>query len=63
MNWNVTRKTATWLQQADLRLIICRSYFDLISGYSRPIICRSYSDLISSYRSWSYFHTRRNSYV
>jgi len=29
MKCNVTRQTATWLQQADLRPIICRSYFGL----------------------------------
>jgi len=47
MKCNVTRQTAIWLQQADLILIICRSYFDLISGYSRPILGRSYADHIS----------------
>jgi len=58
MKCNVTRQSATWLQQADLisgysRLILgwlfwvtaCRSQADLISGYSRPIICRSYFGL------------------
>jgi len=43
MKCNVTRQTATWLQQADLRPIIFRSYFrlqqaNLVWGYSRPIL-------------------------
>ena len=48
MKCNVTRQSATWLQQADLisgysrpilfRVTAGRSYSDLISGYSRPIL-------------------------
>jgi len=59
MKCNVTRQTATWLQQADH--VSIRSYFglqqaddmpnysDLISGYSRPILGRSYAELFRSY--------------
>jgi len=66
------RQTATWLQQADLRPIIFRSYFGLqqddhISILFQVTVGRSYLDLISGYSrpivfrvtaGQSYFRTR-----
>jgi len=53
MKYNVTRQTATWLQQADNMPIIFRSYYGLQQADLRPIIFRSYfglqqADLISA---------------
>jgi len=72
MKRNVTRQTATWLQQADHMPIIFRSYFGSQQADLRPIICRSYfgsqqADLIPILfrvtAGRSYFRTRRNACV
>ena len=45
------------------RPILGRSYFDLISVYSRPMICRTIPILFRVTASRSYFRTRRNACV
>jgi len=52
----LTRPTATWLQQADHM----PNYSDLISGYSRLIICRTIRILFRVTAGRSQFRTWRN---